>query len=123
MLQTVYEAENSGEASARLFFSDFIKGVDHIDPIILMQELAKPEIHPVLLKWIAAFLTSRQQTVRINGTLSDWRTLKGGVPQGSKLGVIHFTVMTNKLLLASDKQLRINFVDYAATLEIISKTL
>ena len=61
-----------------------------------MQELADLEVHPVLLPWIAAFLTSRKQAVRIGRTLSDWLTLKGGVPQGTKLGVILFTVMTNK---------------------------
>ena len=73
-----------------------------------MQELADLEVHPVLLSWIAAFLTSRKQAVRIGRTLSDWLTLKGGVPQGTKLGVILFTVMTNKLL--SDWRLRIKYV-------------
>lgn len=57
-----------------------------IDYTVLMRELAKLEVHPVLLKWIATFLTNRQQAVRIGGTL------KGGVPQGTKLGVIFFTV-------------------------------
>ena len=31
MLQAVYEAVDSGEASARLFFTDFTKGFDLID--------------------------------------------------------------------------------------------
>ena len=92
MLQAVYEAVDCGKASARLFFADFTKGFDLIDHAILMRQLAKLEVHPVLLKWIATFLTNRRQVVR-NG-----RTLKGGVPQGTKLGVIFFTVMTNKLL-------------------------
>ena len=39
-------------------------------------------------------------------TQSDWLILKGGVPQGTKLGVILFTVMTNKLL--SDQRHRKN---------------
>ena len=86
------------EASARIFFADFSKGFDLINHSILMQELADLEVHPVLLPWIAAFLTSRKQAVRIGRTLSDWLTLKGGVPQGTKLGVILFTVMTNKLI-------------------------
>ena len=108
MLQAIYEAVDSGEASARIFFADFSKGFDLIDHSILMQELADLEVHPVLLSWIAAFLTSRKQAVRIGRTLSDWLTLKGGVPQGTKLGVILFTVMTNKLL--SDWRLRIKYV-------------
>ena len=74
-----------------------------------MQELADLEVHPLLLSWIAAFLTSRKQAVRIGRALSDWLTLKAGVPQGIKLGVILFTVMTNKLL--SDWRLRIKAIE------------
>ena len=118
MLQDVYEAVDSGEAFAWLFFTDLTKGFDLTDHIILMWELAKLEVHPVLLKWIATFLTNRQQAVRIGGTL-DWRTLKEGAPQRTKLGVIHFTVMTNKLL--SDWRLRIKFVDDTTALEIVPR--
>ena len=82
MLQAIYEAVDSGEASARIVFADFSKGFNLIDHSILMQELADLEVHPVLLSWIAAFLTYRKQAaaVRIGRTLSDWLTLKGGVP-------------------------------------------
>ena len=119
MLQAIYEAVDSGEASARISFADFSKGFDLIDHSILMQELADLEVHPILLCWIAAFLTSRKQAVRIGRTLSDWLILKGGVPQGTKLGVILFTVMTNKLL--SDWRLRIKYVDDTSVLKIISR--
>ena len=39
MLQAIYEAVDSGEASAQIFFADFSKGFDIIDHSILMQEL------------------------------------------------------------------------------------
>lgn len=51
--------------------------------------------------------------------MSDWLTLKGGVPQGTKLGVILFTVTTNRLL--SDWRLRIKYVDDSSSLEIIPR--
>lgn len=50
---------------------------------------------------------------------SDWLTRKGGVSQGTKLGVTLFTVMTNKLL--SDQQLRIKYDDDNSALEIIPR--
>ena len=62
----------------------------------MMQELAILDVYPALLAWIAAFLTNRKQALRIGGTLSDWLTLKGGDPQGTKLGVILFAMITNK---------------------------
>ena len=113
VLQAVYEAVDCDKASsARLFFADFTKGFDLIDHTIRCENW--PELaHPMLLKWIATFLTNRQQAVRIGGTL------KGGVPQGTKLGVIFFTVMTNNLL--SDWHLRIKFVADTTALEIIPR--
>ena len=119
MLQAIHEAVESGEAVARIFFADFSKGFNLIDHTILMHELSKLKVHPALLSWIAAFLTNRQQAVRIRGTLSDWQTLKGGIPQGTKLRIILFTVMTNKLL--SDWRLRIKFVDDTSAFEIIPR--
>ena len=61
ILQAVYEAVESGEVSARLFFTDFTKVfvlIDLIGHTILMQKLAKLELYPIFLKWIAAFLTN-----------------------------------------------------------------
>lgn len=89
------------------FLADFSKGFDLVDLVILIKELDRLEAqaHPATLTWIAAFLTNQKQAVRIGGTLHDGKTLKGGVPQGTKLGVFLFTVLTNNLL--SDWRLRI----------------
>ena len=107
---------DTGEAGARIFFADFSKGFDLVDHTILLQELEN-QVHPALLNWIAAFLTNRKQAVKIDGVLSDWKTVKGGVPQGTKLGVILFIVMTNNLLC--NWNLRSKFVDDTSALEII----
>ena len=118
-LQAIYEAVDTGEAGARIFFADFSKGFDLVDHTILLQELENLQVHPALLNWIAAFLTNRKQAVKIDGVLSDWETVKGGVPQGTKPGVILFIVMTNNLLC--DWNLRTKFVDDTSALEIIPR--
>ena len=118
-LQAIYEAVDTGEAGARLFFADFSKGFDLIDHTILLHELENLQVHPALLNWIAAFLTNRKQAVKIDGVLSDWTSVNGGVPQGTKLGVILFIVMTNKLLW--EWNLRTKFVDDTSVLEIIPR--
>ena len=59
------------------------------------------------------------QAVRIAGVLSDWRRPNGGIPEGTKLGVILFSVMTNELLI--EWRLRTKFVDDTTALEIIPR--
>jgi hypothetical protein len=115
LLQAILEAIDRGNTAARIFFADFSKGFDLIDHNIL-RELEKLSVFPVLIRWIAAFLTNRQQAlaVKIEDTTSEWRTAKGGIPQGTKLGV-----MTNGLI--ADWPLRIKFVDDISALEILPR--
>ena len=40
------------------------------------------------LNWLKSYLCGRQQCVDMDGTLSDWQTVKLEVPQGSILGPI-----------------------------------
>jgi hypothetical protein len=67
----------------------------------------------------SAFLTDQTQAVRIDGFLSKRKQLRWGIPQGTKLGVILFNIMTNHLLL--DWNLCIKFVDDTSALEIIPR--
>ena len=94
LLQAIYEAIDRGNTAARIFFTDFSKGFDLIDHNILLRKLKTLDVSLVLVGWIAAFLTNRQQAVKIDDFTSEWRNLKGGIPQGTKLGVILFAVMT-----------------------------
>ena len=119
LLQAIYEAIDSGNTAARIFFTDFSKGFDLIDHNILLRKLKTLDVSPVLIGWISAFLTNRQQAVKIGDITSEWRTLKGGIPQGTKLGVILFAFMTNDLIV--DWPLRIKFVDDTTALEIIPR--
>ena len=73
----------------------------------------------MLISWIAAFLTDRQQAARTAATLSDWKFLKGGLPQGVKLGVVLFIIMTNNLL--TDWPLRVEFLDDTSAIEILPR--
>ena len=119
LLQAIHEAIDSGNCGARIFFADFSKGFDLIDHNILLEELYHLNAHPVLINWIKAFLTNRKQAVRIGNSLSDWKSPNGGIPQGTKLGVILFAAMTNNLL--RNWHLRIKFVDDTTALEIDSR--
>ena len=119
LLQAIYEALDTGSCGARLFFADFSKGFDMIDHEILISELRCLSVHPVLINWTKVFPINRTQAVRIGGTISDWKSPKGGIPQGTNLGVILFTIMANNQLRSW--KLRIKFVDDTTALEIIPR--
>ena len=44
-----------------------------------------------LISWLASYFEDRQQAVKIADSLSDWRSVKGGVIQGSVVGPLLFS--------------------------------
>ena len=50
-----------------------------------------------MLKFIKEYLQGRKQRVAVNGTLSDIRAVKSGVPQGSILGPLLFILLINSM--------------------------
>ena len=74
LLQSIHEATDTGECSARIFFADLSKGFDLIDHNILLKELSSLNIDIVLVDWIKVFFTDRRQVVRMGNFLSDWKS-------------------------------------------------
>ena len=92
-----------------------------IDDATLVQELELEiwNVHLALINCIKAFLGHRAQAVRKGNKISGWKTPKGGISQGTKLGVILFTIMTNSLL--HNWNLRIKLVNDTTAIEIIPR--
>ena len=119
LMQVIHEAIDSGNYSVRIFFADFTKGFDIIDHSVLLDELRSFDIDQTLFFWIRSFRTNRTQAVRVGSSLSPWKHVNGGVPQGTKLGLTLFAAMINKLL--KNWHMRTKYVDDTTAFEIIPR--
>jgi len=77
---------------------DLSAAFDTVDHSILLHRLQHSfGIHSTALSWFHTYLTDRYQTVSINEIKSDPVLLSCGVPQGSVLGPVLFTLYTQPL--------------------------
>ena len=90
-------AQDRGELTA-LSLLDLSAAFDTIDHEFLLSRLTEWfGIDGVVLQWVRSYLTGRSQLVKVNGVLSTPQLLLCGVPQGSVLGPLLFTMYTTPL--------------------------
>ena len=91
-------AENiDHKSSTHVIFLDFSRAFDSVPHQRLLLKLDNIGVRGSLLSWIDSFLKNRQQRVVINNTLSSWKKVTSGVPQGSILGPLLFLVYVNDI--------------------------
>ena len=115
VFQSAYKKYHSMETALLRVFNDILSDLDNrnvtllalldlsaafdtLDHSILLKRLEMSfGIKGSALSWFESYLVSRSQSVQINKTISDSETLIYGVPQGSVLGPILFTLYTTPL--------------------------
>ena len=75
-----------------LVLLDLSAAFDTIDHTILPGRLNSLGVKGPALQWITSYISNRTQAININGVLSSVATLLFGVPQGSILGPLFFTI-------------------------------
>ena len=76
-------------------FLDFSKAFDTVNHRILLAKLDRYGIRGMSLSFIESYLANRKQCVNYLGTLSEFRDITIGVPQGSCLGPLFYSIYVN----------------------------
>ena len=108
----VLESMDEGKVTG-LLFVDISKAFESLNHKVVLRKLEHLGVFERSLRWFRSYLADRQQSVLINGELSEPPPITLGVPQGSILGPLVFNVYINSLPNAVKKTRMILYADDA----------
>ena len=101
--------DQGGEYAALL--TDLSKGFDCLPHDLIIAKFRAHGFDKASLRLMHSYLSDRYQSVKINNSYSLWSLIKYGVPQGSILGPILFTIFLCDMFFMIDRIDSASYID------------
>ena len=127
LTEDIYDTIDDSEITL-LVLLDFSKAFDTVNHRLLLAKLNILGFQEDTCKWILSYLSDRQQKVQTQDDSSNWSSILNGVPQGSILGPLLFTILISDMRLTIWNGSYITYADdtnlyWESSIETIHETL
>ena len=116
-LKHAWEAISDG-CQTDAIYTDYSAAFQSVNHTLIIHKLEKSfNLNGNALNWFVSYLSDRRQRVVVNGKTSDWKPVTSGVPEGSILAPLIFSMFINDL----PKHIQSNCLMYADDVKIFRK--